>query len=180
MLWNQVAVHFNITLSLAQGCFRARRACIWSFVFSLKQLRGRKKGKVFLPLCTAVQGLCKYIPALLPQADWEGQGGWPHALHFLFSVYVLEDFSFQIYNNGYMSLTEEMPFFGICGKSRASEEEKALNLNYIYSHLLYCWSLAAVSGHWRSQQGVFNQRTNYQTMGSLDLLWVLFLLNAFM
>lgn len=37
-----------------------------------------------------------------------------------------------------MSLTEEIICFRICGKSRASEEDKALNLNYIHSQLLYC------------------------------------------
>lgn len=108
------------------------------FCFFFKTVQGEKEREGPSTLCTAVQGLCKYIPAPLPQADWGIQGGFTKALHFLFSIYVLQVFSFQICNNRYASLTEEMLCFGICGKSRASEEEKALNLSNIHSHLLYC------------------------------------------
>lgn len=62
---------------------------MWSFCFLFKIGQKEKEREVSSTLCTVFQGLCKYIPAPLPQADWEAQDGCPHALYFLFSMYVL-------------------------------------------------------------------------------------------
>lgn len=64
---------------------------MWSFGFSLIA-QGEKEREGASTLCAAAQRLCKYVPAPLPQTDWEVQGGCPHALHFLFSICVLACF----------------------------------------------------------------------------------------
>ena len=62
------------------------------FCFLFKTLQREKEREGPSTLCTAVQGLYKYIAAPLPQADWEVQGGCPHALHFFFSLYMSQCF----------------------------------------------------------------------------------------
>lgn len=137
---NPLSIHFsylnvwkgieNVTHSLEQRGLHClgrdvlepgKHACGLLFSFH-KSSEGERKGRAFcLLLC------CSRFMQIFPPspANWEMQDGCSHVPHYLFCIHILI-FILQICNRIYVSLTEEMLCFGICGKSRPWEGEKAL------------------------------------------------------